>query len=85
MDSFRFRDHVHTVTAAVDGYLAICHYRLGHQAEARAALRRATDRMETNVPSKLGGYLRGTVENWLICHIARREAEQMLGDPPRAE
>jgi predicted Zn-dependent protease len=68
-------------TIAVDAYLAMAHHRLGQPAEARAALDRCTQRIEKDLP--VAGQVdleenANWAEDWLIAHVARREAEQTV-------
>ncbi|MGI8981909.1 MAG: tetratricopeptide repeat protein [Pirellulaceae bacterium] len=67
-------------TIAVDAYLAMAHHRRDQPAEARAALDRCIQRLEKDLPVAGQADLdeKDTPENWLIAHVARREAEQLL-------
>jgi tetratricopeptide (TPR) repeat protein len=65
--------------ASADFYAAMAHHRLNHPAEAKLAFEAALRRMEAEVPvAGVGDLADGGVENWLICQVARREAESML-------
>jgi len=80
---WRVDESFHSVVATADYFLAMAHRRAGRDAEARDAFRRAEQRVRSNVPAAGAGYLRGAVENWLICQTARREAEALLGADAR--
>jgi tetratricopeptide (TPR) repeat protein len=74
------RNRVDAFVATADFYLAMAHHRLGHTDEARAALAAAVKRADAKLPRAGGDDLLvgGPVENWLICNVARREAERLL-------
>jgi tetratricopeptide (TPR) repeat protein len=83
MDPHRDAENFETGTATADLFLAMAHYRLGHADDARAALRRAAGRIDSNVPSAGRDYIGGALENWLICQTIRREAEEIIGNGDR--
>ena len=68
---------------ALEFYSAMAHQRLGNRDEARRALARGLERTEKLLFREGEGDLglRG-LENWLICQIARQEAERLIGPLP---
>jgi serine/threonine protein kinase/tetratricopeptide (TPR) repeat protein len=64
-------------TASVDLVRAMAHQGLGDTAKARELLAKAAARM--NEMAKPGAEPIPSPENWLICHILKREAEQLIG------
>jgi WD40 repeat protein/tetratricopeptide (TPR) repeat protein len=64
--------------AAVEFYLAMTLHRLGRSNDARAAMSRATELVEREVP-RVGGPGLSGLDTWLTCQIARREAEELMG------
>jgi serine/threonine protein kinase/tetratricopeptide (TPR) repeat protein len=71
---------------AADLYLAMAQHRLGQDAQAAATFARAAARMDRVLPRPgtrdLG---EGNLEVWLMCHVARREAEEQLRVRPRVQ
>ena len=63
--------------ATVDLLRAMAHHKLGHAKQATEFFGRAADRIEKDLP-KPGGQPITAPENWLICHVLRREAEQLI-------
>lgn len=63
--------------AIADLYLAIAHQRSGRTAEARTHLSQGVDTIENQLLTPNEGEL-SDLENWLICQIARREAEGLI-------
>jgi hypothetical protein len=63
-------------------YLAMAYYRMGRTEEARVTLADAVRRVDGQVARvgdpDLGTYVHEWMENWLICQIARREAESLI-------
>jgi tetratricopeptide (TPR) repeat protein len=60
-------------------FLAMAHHRLGHAEQARARLAEARDVMEQKLPEAGKEDLEfSAIENWLACHVIRREAEALL-------
>ena len=59
--------------------LAMAHHRLGHTEQARALFSEARQYMDREMP-KAGAEDLGpvNVEDWLICHVIRREAEAVF-------
>jgi tetratricopeptide (TPR) repeat protein len=82
---WRVDESFHSVVATADYFLAMAHHRAGRDPEARDAFRRAEERVRSNVPAAGAAYLRGAVENWLICQTARREAEALLSAGPTGD
>jgi WD40 repeat protein len=74
----RDRLPVAAAEAAVEFYLAMALHRLGRSDDARAAMGRATELVEREVPP-VGGPGLGGLDTWLTCYIARREAEDLIG------
>jgi tetratricopeptide (TPR) repeat protein len=72
-DSFKAASAI----ATVDLLRAMIHHKLGHADRANEFLTRATDRIEKDLP-KAGAQPITSPENWLICHVLRREAEQLI-------
>jgi len=64
-------------TATVDLVRAMAHFGLGEKERAREFLEKAVTRM--NEMAKPGVEPIPAPENWLICHILRREVEQLIG------
>jgi serine/threonine-protein kinase len=59
--------------------LAMAHHRLGHKDEASEAFDRARNIMQRDDFLRVrSGDLGGFWHDWLICHILRREAEELL-------
>ena len=72
----RFRWH-----AGVDFYLAMAYQKLGDAARAREALATGVAGSERYLFQAGEGDLGyGGTSNWLICQIARKEAEAVVGD-----
>jgi eukaryotic-like serine/threonine-protein kinase len=67
--------------ATIETFLAMANYRLGHESDARTQLGLATHRVETQLPKAGVDALpaTGEMENWLIAHVALREAEALIG------
>jgi ATP/maltotriose-dependent transcriptional regulator MalT len=60
-------------------FLAMSHHRLGHAEQARGALTDARALMEHGFPKAGVDDLDvGPLEDWLICHVIRREAETLF-------
>ena len=60
--------------------LAMADHRLGREHDARQRLAEATRELDQNLPNATDGDLDGVgVENWLMCQVARREAESLIG------
>jgi hypothetical protein len=56
--------------------LAMAHHRLGHTEQGRALFSEARQYMDREMPSAGEDDLAGVnVEDWLICHVIRREAD----------
>jgi serine/threonine protein kinase len=71
--------------AAAAFFRALAHQRLHQTAEAAAALfegQRMADRLPAAGLADLRDGGDGGVENWLLCQIARREAEALISPPP---
>jgi tetratricopeptide (TPR) repeat protein len=64
-------------TATVDLVRAMAHHGLGEKERAREFLEKAVARI--NEMAKPGTEPIPAPENWLICHILRREAERLIG------
>ena len=64
--------------SAADFYLAIALYHTGHLQEAQDALRRGVQRSETIMLKPGEGSIGPDPATWLICQIARREAEALV-------
>jgi serine/threonine protein kinase/tetratricopeptide (TPR) repeat protein len=64
--------------STADLLLAMCHQRMGRTDDARAALARARQAIAAHVPVAGEDDPGDTPEDWLICHIALREAESLL-------
>ena len=61
---------------------ALAHHALNHPDQAKEHLARAAERIEKELPKPGAAPLTGP-ENWMICHILHREAEQLiLGKSP---
>ena len=59
--------------------LAMAHHRLGHAGQAEGLLAEAQQIIETHVPKAGADDLAaGLIEDWLICHVIRREAEGLI-------
>jgi hypothetical protein len=71
----------YSAVATAELFSAMAHHRLGHADQARQAMDRAQRLIETQVPRLGGNVGQDGVENWLICHVARREAEKLIGVP----
>jgi hypothetical protein len=68
--------------AAAEFYLAVNLRRSGRDADAREAFARAEGLM-AELPGVAEGDLgESGIENWLIAHVARREAVGVMGDKP---
>jgi serine/threonine protein kinase len=67
------------IRAAAGMYLAMSQYRLRHEPEAQETFQRARMLMDANlgIPT-VDDVGEGGLENWLIAHIARREAEHLM-------
>jgi serine/threonine protein kinase/Tfp pilus assembly protein PilF len=62
---------------------AMADQRLGHVAAAREQLAQAIRETDQNLPEATGGDLGDVgVENWLMCQIARREAQALIAGRP---
>lgn len=60
-------------------FLAMADQRLGHVASAREKLAEANREADQNLPEVMGGDFADVgVENWLMCQVARREAEALI-------
>jgi serine/threonine protein kinase/tetratricopeptide (TPR) repeat protein len=60
-------------------FLAMADHRLGREHDARQQLAEATRELDQNLPNATDGDLDGVgVENWLMCQVARREAEALI-------
>jgi hypothetical protein len=55
----------------------MAYHDLGKRNEAKASLARAEERIARHVG--VGDLADGGIENWLICHIALREARARVG------
>jgi tetratricopeptide (TPR) repeat protein len=73
------RQSSRTTVAAAEFFVAMGHHRLGHANAAREAFERARLIMETQVPKAGADDIGiGNLEDWLICHVIRREAEALF-------
>jgi serine/threonine protein kinase/tetratricopeptide (TPR) repeat protein len=63
--------------ATVELIRAMAQHKLGRAAEAKESFERAKRRVETEL-AKAGVDPIPAAENWLICHVLRREAEQLI-------
>jgi serine/threonine protein kinase len=59
-------------------FLAMAEYRLGHHPQARQALASARAQLETEVPAPSSGSVKLGFGDWLIVHIAEREAAAVV-------
>jgi serine/threonine-protein kinase len=66
-----------TARATTELIRAMAHHRLGHAEKAKESLGKAVSTIETELP-KPGAKPIGGAENWLICHVLRREAGQLI-------
>jgi Flp pilus assembly protein TadD len=67
--------------ATVTLLLAMAHRRLGHAEQARGLFDEARGIVERDMPKATVDDLSGDgIENWLICHVIRREAEALFAD-----
>jgi tetratricopeptide (TPR) repeat protein len=63
--------------ATADLLRAMAHHRMGHPDQARSFLVQARERMDSKL-AKPGVDRIEASENWLICHVLRREADQLI-------
>ena len=71
-----------TSIAAAECFLAMAQHRLGRAGEGRAALDRARHIMENEVPKAGTDDIGvGNLEDWLIAHVAYREALALFAGP----
>ena len=68
--------------SAAYAVLAIAQHQLKHLDEAHAALAKATDIVNTKLPSLQNGPLDENWVDWLIAHILLREAKALIQRPP---
>jgi tetratricopeptide (TPR) repeat protein/tRNA A-37 threonylcarbamoyl transferase component Bud32 len=64
--------------ATSDFLLAMAHHRLGHAERARGLFNDARQYVRRELPEAGAQDLSTGVENWLVCQVIRREAEQLL-------
>jgi tetratricopeptide (TPR) repeat protein len=71
--------------AAVEAYLAMAYHGLKREVEAGEALARCAQLAEEDLPAAGKAELDpGVIQDWLIAHIAHREAQQMIDSNPAA-
>jgi tetratricopeptide (TPR) repeat protein len=70
--------------ATIDLIRAMAHQRLNDRERARELLEKAIVRMDKEL-AKPGVEPLSGAENWLICHVLRREAEQVVGAKAHAD
>jgi tetratricopeptide (TPR) repeat protein len=69
--------------AGTKAYLSMAHYRSGHETQARDLLAQANQGVERDLPKAGVDELPAAdMENWLIAHIALREAKALVGSAP---
>jgi hypothetical protein len=74
--SFTSRD---APRATVNLLLAMAHRRLGHAEQARGLFEEGKGIVDRDMPKATVDDLSGDgIENWLICHVIRREAEALF-------
>jgi hypothetical protein len=56
---------------------AMCHFRDGRPDEGRRLLKAATEAIDRDLPKPGVGRI-GAYQDWLICQIAKREAESLM-------
>jgi hypothetical protein len=56
---------------------AMCHFRDGRPDEGRRLLKAATEAIDRDLPKPGVGRI-GAYQDWLICQIAKREAEKTI-------
>ena len=59
-------------------FLAMAEYRLGHHLQARQALASAREQLDAEVPAPSSGSVKLGFADWLIVHIAEREAAAVV-------
>ena len=59
-------------------FQAMAQWRSGMRDEAQSTLRDATDRIDRSVAKAGVDEIEADIENWLICQVMRRQAEQMI-------
>ena len=64
--------------ATSDFLLAMAHHRLGHAEQARSLFNDARQYVHRELPEAGAQDLSVGVENWLVCQVIRREAEQLI-------
>jgi len=65
--------------ATVNFYLAMAEFRLGRVQQSRETFNLAQSQLDTEVPQESSASVKVGQEDWLIVHIAAREAEALMG------
>ena len=71
--------------AAADLFIAMSLHRLGEVGQGGEAFARAAEELDRDplVPGVDDLYREGHPENWILCEVARREAEQLFKEGSR--